>query len=75
MTNKVKIFITVIIILVVCVLLFPKKFHVNDGGSYGYHSFLYEITFWRAGKDLYPDAQNGVSLHIFPCFDFHWDDR
>jgi len=74
MNNRKKLLI-VIASLIIAVLLFtPRKFYINDGGSYGYTAALYEITFWRAANDLYPDAKNGMSLHIFPCFDFCWFD-
>ena len=70
--NKMKILVLIILLIIFLALLFPTKFYITDGGSYGYKAVLYTITFLKSGRDLYPNAEHGVSLHIFPCFNFFW---
>lgn len=69
--NKMRLLFTLIVIII-GILLFPNKFYIKDGGSYGYEAVLYKITFQKAGKDLYLDAERGIALHVFPCFDLFW---
>lgn len=47
-------------------LLVPEEYHLTDGGSYGYEAKLYTIHVSNPGKDLYPDAEQFISIHIFP---------
>ena len=63
--------IILIIILPLIILIHPTKYYINDGGSYGYNTILYDINFHRASKELYPDAEHGVSVRIF-LFEFYW---
>jgi len=66
-----KIILIIIVLIIVSILLFPIKFYMDDGGSYGYNAVLYSITFHRQGKDLNPDAEHGNSLRVL-FFRFYW---
>ena len=77
MAKKKRILILVLII-VVTVLLVPFRYGIDDGGSYGYRSVLYDITFWHQ-MPSYPNARTaGFSVHIFPFLpwlDFYFEDE
>ena len=62
--------ITLIIILII--LVYPRRFNVRDGGSYGYEAFLYKITFHAPSRYLYPELEHKTTLFVFPIFNFEW---
>lgn len=71
MKKKRMLIITSIIILVILViLLFPTRFDIDDGGSYGYSAILYKIEYVQPSISLYPGIEHGISIHIFHCIDF-----
>ena len=33
-------------VILIALLFIPVKFHIKDGGSYGYKAIAYEVTVW-----------------------------
>lgn len=58
----------VVIVVFVCFIwiTFPQTFYVKDGGSYGYRSPSYQITFWHGmGPGGKPDYYTGTTVKLF----------
>ncbi len=69
--RKSKLFIKLAVIVLLAILLIPRKYHVTDGGSYGYEAVLYSVHVSNPSEVLYPGAWRGTIIEIFPCFTFH----
>jgi len=72
MKKMVKLICCLVLIIVLVTLVFPRRFDLRDGGSYGYEAFLYRITFHMPSEYLYPEGERKTSLFIFPFFNFEW---
>ena len=66
--------IVIISLIIIVLIVWPRKFFINDGGSYGYEAVLYKITFHRQSKGLNPNAEHGISVRIL-FFEFYWSDE
>ena len=59
---------TVVLLLILLILLFPIPYAVLDGGSWGLKSFTWEYTSWHSVEDVDSHAvywRDGHTLKIF----------
>lgn len=64
MKKKIKPVCIILLAVILVFLLWPRRFFLTDGGSYGYASALYKITFYNPSEELYPDAEKCVYIKI-----------
>ena len=70
--NK-KVIIIIVFIIIIGILLFPIKYYVKDGGSYGYRAILYDITFWKGTEGSTAEEKYGnITLRIL-FFEFNFN--
>lgn len=59
------------IIIVLFMLIFPRRINYKDGGSYGYISPVYHVTFWNGLGHTPEEHSTGITVILFNYFELY----